>query len=433
MSQLPRFSPTGEVAAAQVQVSGLAEVLWSAQTDDELVGVVDQVARLRAVLAAVEAGVVAEVEARGVAKSGLHFCSTADWLTHVGGLRRGDGCRVVTRAQALTGALTATRRALVEGVVSPDQADVIVAALDALPSGDLVRRRGEQILVEHAASLNATELARAGRHLAHVVDPDRAERRLEAQLERDERAAHHARCLSIVDDGAGGVRVKGRGSVEDGAVLRAALLPLTSPVPAVDPTTGQELHDPRDHGARLWDALVATAQHSLDTDAAPQSHGSRPRIAITLDQQTLTEDRPGHGVTDDGLDLPAGVVRRLACDADLIPAVLGTHSEVLDVGRRHRLVTAALWTALVLRDRHCAFPACTRPPVMCHAHHIVHWVNGGVTALHNLVVLCGHHHRVIHDSPWEVRLDPSDGKPEFRGPPALGRSPTWLRNRPRLQ
>ncbi len=95
------------------------------------------------------------------------------------------------------------------------------------------------------------------------------------------------------------------------------------------------------------------------------------------------------GTTADGLDLPPDVIRRLACDAEIIPAVLGTRSEVLDVGRLHRLVTPALWVALVLRDRHCTFPACTRPPVMCHAHHLLPWSTGGTTTLDNLALLCG--------------------------------------------
>ncbi len=89
----------------------------------------------------------------------------------------------------------------------------------------------------------------------------------------------------------------------------------------------------------------------------------------------------------------------MACDADLIPIALGTQGEVLDVGRTSRLVTPAIWRALVCRDRHCAFPGCTRPPVMGHAHHIVPWADHGATSLENLVLLCGHHHRTIHHPP----------------------------------
>jgi hypothetical protein len=297
--------------------------------------------------------------------------------------------------------MSQSRQALALGRVSPEQADVIVRSIEALPSGELVRRRGEAELLRHAAALDASELARAGRHLARVVDPDGADHRLEQELEREERAAHADRYLSIVADRMGGVRVRGRGTAEDGALLRAALLPLTSPEPVLDETTADRVYDPRDHGARCWDALIAAARHCLGTDLVPDSHGTRPRLAVTLDHEALKTGLAGRDVptSEDGFELSVAAVRRLACDADLIPAVLGTRGEVLDVGRLRRLVTPVIWTAVVLRDRHCAFPGCSRPPVMCHAHHIVHWVDGGTTKLDNLVLLCGHHHRVLHDSP----------------------------------
>jgi len=149
---------------------------------------------------------------------------------------------------------------MVAGAVSPEQADVIVRTLADLPGAPHLRRRAEVALLEETGALDATELTRAGRHLLTVVDPDGVDRKLEAQLDREDRAAHAHRHLAITDDGAGGVRVKGRGTIEDGAVLKAALLPLTCPRPAVDETDGAEpVYDPRDHGARLWDALVQTA------------------------------------------------------------------------------------------------------------------------------------------------------------------------------
>jgi hypothetical protein len=138
--------------------------------------------------------------------------------------------------------------------------------------------------------------------------------------------------------------------------------------------------------------------------------------------------------TETGLELSVAAVRRLACDADIIPGVLGSHGQVLDVGRAHRLVTMALWIALILRDQHCAFPGCTRPPTMCHAHHITHWVDGGPTSLANLVLLCGEHHRVIHHTPWQVRLRPDDHLPEFLPPPRRDdHQPEWIRHRPRRE
>jgi HNH endonuclease len=123
-------------------------------------------------------------------------------------------------------------------------------------------------------------------------------------------------------------------------------------------------------------------------------------------------------------------VRRLACDADVFPVVLGSRSEVLDVGRTSRLVTLALWLALVTRDRGCAFPGCTRPPIASDAHHITHWADGGPTALHNLVLVCRRHHTLLHTTPWEVRLAELDQRPEFLPPARRDRERRPLRRMP---
>jgi ABC-type Na+ efflux pump permease subunit len=185
-------------------VRGLDETLWAARSEEELVDTVGLVAQLTGALAAVEAGAVAEVEARDLARRRLQYGSTGDWLTHLGGLRRGEGKQRVARAKALTGPLTRTREALVAGSVSPGQADLVVAAVDDLPPGEWVRRRGEKVMLAHAARLDASELATVGRRLVEVVDPDAVDRRLEAALEREERAAHHGRFLTIGQDRAGG-------------------------------------------------------------------------------------------------------------------------------------------------------------------------------------------------------------------------------------
>jgi hypothetical protein len=389
--------------------------------------------RLKAKAAALEAELLAELDARETAKRDLGWGSTVDWYTHLAGTTRRLGRKAVTHARILIAERIATLEAMREGAVSTEQAAVVVDAVELLPTAAHVRRRGEEVLLEEAGRLNATDLHRTGRHLASVVDPDRDEREAEKALDREVRAAHLGRSLSVTDDGCGGIRVRGRGSIEDGAVLRAALLPLTKPVTDVDPATCEESPDPRDHGARMWDGLVQLARHALDTELPQTSHGARPRVAVTIDAQTLAGDLAGVGVTEDGLDLPGGAVRRLACDCDLVRVLLDADGCVLDVGRAQRLVTPAIWTALVARDAHCAFPGCTRPPVMCHAHHIHHWTHGGPTSLDNLVLLCGHHHRTIHHTPWQVRLA-HDRQPEFLPPPKTGRPPPhWTRHRPRLE
>src|SRR3954467_15332693 len=200
----PQPSPAAVLTRMVEELRDLDATWWTNQTDDDLVGVVEQLAQLRAVAAAVEAGAVAEADGRDIGKQKLAYGSTGDWLTHLGGLRKGEGRRIVARAHALTGPLAATRAAMVAGSVSPEQADVIVTSIDALPSGTAVRARGESVMVEHAGHFDATDLARTGRHLVHVVDPDAEDRALERQLDRQERASHHTRFLSIVGDGAGG-------------------------------------------------------------------------------------------------------------------------------------------------------------------------------------------------------------------------------------
>jgi hypothetical protein len=119
----------------------------------------------------------------------------------------------------------------------------------------------------------------------------------------------------------------------------------------------------------------------------------------------------------------------VACDAGILPAVLGGAGQVLDLGRERRLFTGAVRRAVVLRDRGCAFPACDRPARWSEVHHIEHWVDGGATSLGNAVLLCNHHHRVIHRGEWQVRINPRDGLPDFFPPSYVDNTRLPQRNR----
>ena len=107
------------------------------------------------------------------------------------------------------------------------------------------------------------------------------------------------------------------------------------------------------------------------------------------------------------------IVRRLACDASISRVITRGGSEPLDVGRRTAVVPAPMRRAVVVRDRHCRFPGCDRPPPWCDAHHAKHWADGGETSLANLVLLCRRHHRLVH-RPGGFRLEMTDGRPVFR-------------------
>jgi hypothetical protein len=93
---------------------------------------------------------------------------------------------------------------------------------------------------------------------------------------------------------------------------------------------------------------------------------------------------------------------RLACDAAIERIVRRGVSEVLDLGRRTRLPTAAQHRALARRDGGCRFAGCDAPHWWCDAHHIVHWTAGGPTDLDNLVLLCRRHHVLCHEGRWRL-------------------------------
>jgi hypothetical protein len=415
----------GALEAIRRQVRELSETLWAARPARELTDTVTSIEALKSTLEAVELDVIAELEdTGGVREEG--WASTRDFVTAVAGGDHGSGPRMVGLAEDLTTDLFApVASGLRDGWLSSAKAVVITGAVNALPS-TCDRSRAVTLMLEEAKRLNASELRRAGKHLLTVVDPEGDDRRLERALDREERAAHLHRFLAVTDDRAGGNWLRGRGSAEDSALIKTTLMSLAAPVPTVcDPNTcrvpgcGHDGRDPRDHRARMFDALVEVCRLVQTADLLPQQHGARPRLTVLMDHVDLVAGL-GVGVTEDGTEIPASAVRRLCCDAEVIPAVLGSAGEVLDVGRTSRLVTAAIWKGLVARDRNCRFPGCRRPPLMCHAHHVKHWIDGGPTSLENLLLLCGHHHRLVHAGPWRVELEPG-GNVGFLPPPGATR------------
>jgi hypothetical protein len=102
------------------------------------------------------------------------------------------------------------------------------------------------------------------------------------------------------------------------------------------------------------------------------------------------------GPLGQGTAIGPTTARRLACDSGIIPVVLGTNGEVLDLGRQARLFTYPQTKALWLRDRGCTYPGCNLPAFWCDAHHLVHWADGGTSDLANGALLCGPHHDLVH-------------------------------------
>jgi hypothetical protein len=221
----------------------------------------------------------------------------------------------------------------------------------------------------------------------------------------------------------GGGDVRGSFDPESFAIIEAALSPLSAARPA-----SAEGPDPRSTAQRRGEALIEALRRLLATDQLGDDGGTGATVVVTTTLETLTTGI-GHGILDDGTRIPIEDVRRLACDAVIIPAVLGSSSQPLDIGRATRVVPAGMRRALILRDVHCAFPGCETPAKWCEAHHIKYWSQLGPTALANLVLLCGPHHRLLHHSDWDVAAG-ADGRPVFHPPawahPGIAMTdPTW--------
>jgi len=193
---------------------------------------------------------------------------------------------------------------------------------------------------------------------------------------------------------------------EQAAVLEAAIGPMSAPAPNEE--TGER--DLRPAGQRRVEALAEVCRRSSGLDADGQGSegaaGSSAALHVTIALTDL-EARAGAaagagagevlGSTATGTLLSPEVLRRVACDAALVPHVLGTAGEDLDLGRVARLFTRAQRRSLWRRDRTCTYPGCTVPAGWARAHHVRHWVDGGATDLDNAALLCQRHHTFVHD------------------------------------
>jgi hypothetical protein len=190
--------------------------------------------------------------------------------------------------------------------------------------------------------------------------------------------------------------------------------------------TSDEGPDHRTLPQRYGDAFSDAIDLALNSPDLPMQAGERAHVMVAV---SLTDLKTGVGTATlgDTGEMTAAEARIHACDSMLIPAVLGDKSEPLNLGHLRRLISAGLRRALYLRDRGCAFPGCHRPPRHCQGHHIRHWADGGPTNLTNLVLMCAHHHRLLHRSGWEVRIAP-DGLPEFLPPRFIDRRRKPRRN-----
>lgn len=185
--------------------------------------------------------------------------------------------------------------------------------------------------------------------------------------------------------------ISGRIPGADGATVWKALHRIATDSEA-DPETGEYEH----YQARCADALVRLASQSIaaDTDV------DRATIVVHTDAKTLL-DGGGPIEIESCPTVSHSVVRRLACDSRLELVVDGPDGQPIGIGRRSRTVPGWLKRQVNRRDSGCRFPGCGRTR-WTQVHHIIHWADGGRTDLDNLILLCGFHHRFLHDRGWSI-------------------------------
>jgi hypothetical protein len=382
--------------------------MWSLP-DTDLIDAVRTVGRAEQILAATRLHLLHEINRRNLPR---RHGATSSTVWQRGSLR--SGIRAAGRSHHLAAALNrrpALDTALSTGHITVEQAHIVAKKIEDLTAAAIpapVVDLAEKALLEEHANFDADALRAIAERILTYVAPELAEEAERKKLERDSRRAEQTRALTLSATGDGRYRLTGYLDTEAAATVTAALDPLCKPDPAQ--TTG----DARTPAQRRADALVDVCRLALHTSELPDNGGDRPQLMLTIDYDLLRRQL-GAGLLDTGERLTPAQIRRLACDAQVIPEILNGDGQLLDLGRRRRLFTGPIRRALIARDRGCAFPACDRPPRWCDAHHIVAWIDDGPTSLDNGVLLCGHHHRLLHQGDWQVRLA-SDGRPEFIPP-----------------
>ncbi|MDQ3151340.1 MAG: HNH endonuclease [Actinomycetota bacterium] len=297
--------------------------------------------------------------------------------------------------------LAATAAMFATGKIGLRHAETITAALGTRAAARLtpaVWAMAEQTLAEHAPRYQPRELACFARDLISALDEDGPA--------PDDRDPQQPNALHLHRDPAGGGgTITGRLDAPTFDAVATVLDAKSKPQPEDDRTLPQ----------RHADALGEVCRHALGFDETiPSCGGERPHVSVLIPLADL-ETRARRALLDFGGAMSPADLRALACDARVVPIVLGGAGQPLDVGRAMRTVPAHLRRAVVARDRGCAWPGCDRTPSWCEVHHIREWEHHGETEITNLVMLCAFHHRLLHRaSQWTVRI--RSGLPEFIPP-----------------
>ncbi|WP_246210063.1 HNH endonuclease signature motif containing protein [Nocardioides piscis] len=405
----------------------LVAVSPTSLSDEDVVRLVDIATTLVDRASGVVAAALGEADHRrlGDAIGARH---TAQWWARRSRLTRPEAHRLTRLARRLTDSLHApVQAALAGGEVHLDQAGVIVAAVDSIPTNPadlpanaeppaVLKARAIEHLLIAAKDHDAVALKILGRRILDIVAPAVGEAAEAKALADEEAAAARKVTLTLRDNHDG--TTTGRFTIPTAAAeaMRKQLLAITNPRhqavtdPDSAPVATPAPEDPRPLYARLGWALVEWIE-GYPCDLLPAAGGTTATVVVTMGLDTLLGGLAAASL-DTGTRISPGHARRLACEAGIIPAVLGGPCEVLDLGRTRRFHTKAQRLAMALRDNGCTAEGCDLPPAACHAHHDHPWSEGGPTNTTTGRLLCHRHHRLIHDPHYDTTHLPG-GKVAF--------------------
>lgn len=315
------------------------------------------------------------------------YTSTTTFLTHRCGLGSGEAKRELFLARSLE-EMTYAVKLVGTGRLTLNQLEVLAYARSRHPESF---REDEPNLSEAVSGLGLADTRRAVDYWVQAHDePESASEPEPSRV-----------FLSRTWKGRG--RLDGDLDAETCGILSEALDGLMSEV--VDSTPKAELADAP---VRRAEALKELARRHLDSPDSATDHGNRPHLSVHIDWEVLTgRSRSGVCELGDGTVISPETAQRLACDARVCRLLTGPAGEILELGRSVRTVSAAQYRALRIRDRHCRFPGCRRPSSWCDAHHLRPWHSDGPTDLDNLILLCRHHHTLIHRAGWKLTGPPA--------------------------
>jgi hypothetical protein len=325
-------------------------------------------------------------------------------ITHHTCTDAGTNRRDLALAEALDRRWARVASAIGKGNVNVAQARVIVHALDELPTATVpadVLARAEAHLVAEAAHFGPPELRVLGRRILDIVAPQVGEQHEAEQLADEERDARRRTSLVTTRLGDGTTRITLQ--VPDGVATRlhTYLEAFTSPR---HQGIGEADRIPTD---RKRGQAFCSLMEAVDPQRLPAHGGDATTLIVTVTLDALRRDL-GTGQLGPSDKLTAAEVRRLACTARVLPAVLGGKSEVLDLGRSSRLFRPAQRKAMIIRDRECRAEGCSIPAAWCEAHHWGNpWAAGGRTDLKDGVLLCSWHHHRAHDPTYAASRMPN--------------------------